>query len=114
MIKSSFKRNDAGQILSFEVSGHAEAGPYGSDLVCAAVSALTISTVNGINALAGFEPIVETNEAEGGYLYVEMIEHTNQEQTNIAQILLENLLLGLQAVEQEHNEFIQVKTINEK
>jgi uncharacterized protein YsxB (DUF464 family) len=114
MIKSSFKRNDAGQILSFEVSGHAEAGPYGSDLVCAAVSALTISTVNGINALAGFEPIVETNEAEGGYLYVEMIENANQEQTNIAQILLENLLLGLQAVEQEHDEFIQVKTINEK
>ncbi|MCA5012418.1 MULTISPECIES: ribosomal-processing cysteine protease Prp [unclassified Enterococcus] len=114
MIKSSFKRNDAGQIISFEVTGHAESGPYGSDIVCAAVSALTISTVNGIDALAGFEPIVETNEAEGGYLYVEMSSKANQEQTNIAQILLENLLLGLQAVEQENLEFIQVKTINKK
>ncbi|MFD1900438.1 ribosomal-processing cysteine protease Prp [Enterococcus termitis] len=114
MIKSSFKRNDAGQIVSFEVTGHAEAGPYGSDVVCAAVSALTISTVNGIDALAGFEPIVETNDDEGGYLYVEVLSNANQEQTNIAQILLENLLLGLQAVEQENLEFIQVKTINEK
>jgi uncharacterized protein YsxB (DUF464 family) len=113
MIKSSFKRNDAGQIVSFEVTGHAEAGPYGSDVVCAAVSALTISTVNGIDALAGFEPIVETNDDEGGYLYVEVLSNANQEQTNIAQILLENLLLGLQAVEQENLEFIQVKTINE-
>ncbi|KAF9404136.1 hypothetical protein HW555_014497, partial [Spodoptera exigua] len=67
MIKSSFKRNDAGHIVSFEVTGHAESGPYGSDVVCAAVSALTISTVNGIDALAGFEPIVETNEDESGY-----------------------------------------------
>ncbi|WP_429950281.1 hypothetical protein IGJ55_000743 [Enterococcus sp. AZ170] len=114
MIKSSFKRNDSGQIVSFEVSGHAESGPYGSDIVCAAVSALTISTVNGIDALAGFEPIVETNEDEGGYLYVEVISKANQEQTNIAQILLENLLLGLQAVERENLDFIQVKTINEK
>lgn len=114
MIKSSFKRNDAGHIVSFEVTGHAEAGPYGSDVVCAAVSALTISTVNGIDALAGFEPIVETNEDESGYLYVEILSKINQEQTNIAQILLENLLLGLQAIEQENLEFIQVKTINEK
>ncbi|MDA9472293.1 ribosomal-processing cysteine protease Prp [Enterococcus sp. 5H] len=114
MIKSSFKRNDAGQIVSFEITGHAESGPYGSDVICAAVSALAISTVNGIDALAGFEPIVETNEDESGYLYVEILSKINQEQTNIAQILLENLLLGLQAIEQENLEFIQVKTINEK
>ena len=35
-------------------------------IVCAGVSALAISTVNGIASLAGFEPIVEMNEEEGG------------------------------------------------
>ena len=114
MIKGSFKRNDAGHIVSFELSGHAEAGPYGSDIVCAAVSALAISTVNGIEALAGFEPIIETNEDEGGYLYVEVVSKINQEQKNIAQILFENLLLGLQSIETENIEFIQIKTITEK
>ena len=73
MIKGSFKRTGSGRIVSFELTGHAEAGPYGSDVVCAAVSALAISTVNGIDALAGFEPIVEVDDVEGGYLYVEML-----------------------------------------
>lgn len=110
MIKSSFNRNIAGQISSFEVSGHANAGPFGSDIVCAAVSALTISTVNGIDALAGFAPIVETNEDESGYLYVELLSAINQEQMNIAQILVENLLLGLQAIEKENFDFLEVNT----
>lgn len=114
MIEGSFNRNDSGQLISFEITGHAEAGPYGSDVVCAAVSALAISTVNGIDALAGFEPIVEMNETEGGYLYVEMLSSLNQEQTNIAQILLENLLLGVQSIEQDNSDFIRIKTINKK
>ena len=114
MIKGTFKRNDAGQIVSFTLTGHADAGPYGSDIVCAGVSALAISTVNGIASLAGFEPIVEVDDVEGGYLYVEMLTTVNQEQKNIAQILLENLLLGLQSIENENTEFIQIKTITEK
>ncbi len=81
MIKGSFKRTGSGRIVSFELTGHAEAGPYGSDVVCAAVSALAISTVNGIDALAGFEPIVEVDYVEGGYLYVEMLTTVNQSET---------------------------------
>lgn len=111
MITSSFKRNRAGHIVSFEVSGHADAGPYGRDIVCAAVSALTINTVNGIEALAGFIPVVEVNQSQGGYLYAEIISNPTQEQLNIAQILLENLLLGLQNIQQEHHDHILVKTI---
>ncbi|MDK7980019.1 ribosomal-processing cysteine protease Prp, partial [Enterococcus faecalis] len=53
-------------------------------------------------------------DVEGGYLYVEMLTTVNQEQKNIAQILLENLLLGLQSIENENTEFIQIKTITEK
>ncbi|EOH52113.1 hypothetical protein UA3_02695 [Enterococcus faecium EnGen0263] len=114
MIKGTFKRNDAGQIVSFTLTGHADAGPYGSDIVCAGVSALAISTVNGIASLAGFEPIVEMNEEEGGYLYTEVASGMTQEQNNIAEILLENLLLGLQSIEAENSEYIQIKTINDK
>lgn len=112
MIKGTFKRNDSGRIVSFQLTGHAESGEYGHDLVCAAVSALSISTVNGIDALAGVTPLVDANETEGGYLYVEVASQLTQEQMNIEQILLENLLLGLQAVEEEHEQYIQVKTTN--
>ena len=30
MIKGSFKRTGSGRIVSFELTGHAEAGPYGA------------------------------------------------------------------------------------
>ena len=45
MIKGTFKRNDSGRIVSFELTGHAQAGEYGKDIVCAAASALAISAV---------------------------------------------------------------------
>lgn len=110
MIIGTFKRNDSGRIVSFELTGHAQAGEYGKDIVCAAASALAISAVNGIDALAGVTPIVTANNEAGGYLQVEIVSGLTQEQTNITQILLENLLIGLQSVQEEYNEYIQIKT----
>ncbi len=110
MIKGTLKRNNSGRIVSYEITGHANAGEYGNDIVCAAVSALAISTVNGIEALAGIQPILEANHEEGGYLYVEVPTEMTQEQMNIVQILIENLLLGLQAVQEENSEYIQINT----
>ncbi|MGC3164794.1 ribosomal-processing cysteine protease Prp, partial [Enterococcus faecium] len=69
-------------MVSFTLSGHADAGPYGSDMVCAGVSALAISTVNGIASIAGFERFVELNEEEGGYLYTEVTSGMTLEQNN--------------------------------
>ncbi|MBP1045423.1 ribosomal-processing cysteine protease Prp [Enterococcus sp. BWM-S5] len=112
MIKGSFKRNEAGMIVSFELSGHAMAAEHGEDIICAAVSILAFNTVNGIEALAGFQPIVDMDEVEEGYMYVETIFDVNQEQTNISQILLESLLIGLQGIEEEHSAFIQIITEN--
>lgn len=113
MIKGTFKRGASGRIKEFILTGHAEAGPYGSDIVCAAVSALAISAVNGIDSLAGFAPKIETNDTEGGYLQVEMVDNITAEQRNIAQILLENLLLGLQATQAEYPDFVEIKTDNQ-
>lgn len=43
-----------------------------------------------------------------------LVSGLTQEQTNIEQILLENLLLGLQSIEKEQSEYIQISTIIEK
>ncbi|OJG40338.1 hypothetical protein RV02_GL002471 [Enterococcus gilvus] len=112
LIKGTFTRNHAGQISEFTLTGHAEAGPYGSDIVCSAVSALAISTVNSLDALAGVIPNIETNDDEGGYLHVvlNLDDSMTQEQMNISQILLEHLLLGLQSIETEYLDFMEVQT----
>ncbi|MGX7195626.1 ribosomal-processing cysteine protease Prp [Enterococcus olivae] len=111
MIKGTFTRNASGHIVSYEITGHAYAGEFGSDIVCAAVSVLAISTVNGIDALAGVEPIIDEVDEEAGYLYVAVPAELTQEQTNIIQILLENLLLGLQAVQEGNSDHIQIETL---
>ena len=109
MIKGTFKRDSQGHLVSFALCGHAESGPYGQDIVCAAVSALAISTVNGIEALAGFAPEVVTDEKNGGYLAMSLLENINGEQLNISQILLENLVLGLQSVAETNGKFFSIK-----
>ncbi|MDN3536947.1 ribosomal-processing cysteine protease Prp [Limosilactobacillus fermentum] len=38
------------------MTGHAESGPDGQDIVCAAVSALTITTVNGLERVLKKKP----------------------------------------------------------
>lgn len=113
MIKGTFRRDQEGHLTSFVLTGHAGSGPYGSDIVCAAVSALSISTVNGLEALGGFIPEVVVDNEEGGYLSVALTDAINGEQLNISQILLENLLLGLQSIEKENKKYLTVKTITE-
>ncbi|MDN6640320.1 MAG: ribosomal-processing cysteine protease Prp [Tetragenococcus sp.] len=111
MIKGTFKRDESGRIRSYQVTGHADAGEYGYDIVCAAVSVLATSTVNGIDSLAGIQPVVKADEENGGYLYVEVPSTNTQEQSNIIQILLENLLLGMQSIQEQYSDYVQLETI---
>ena len=53
MIKGSFKRTGSSRIVSFELTGHAEAGPWWQRCGLRGSFTLAISTVNGIDALAG-------------------------------------------------------------
>ena len=112
MIKGTFKRDATDKIVAYEISGHANAGEYGSDIVCAAVSVLVISTANGIDALAKIQPIIDVDNEAGGYFYLEMPTELTAEQDKVAQILLENLWLGLQAVQEENSKYIQIETLS--
>src|SRR5699024_11963242 len=59
------------EISAFTISGHANSGPYGYDLVCAAVSAVTFGAVNAVLELAKIN--LEIDQAgEGGYLAVNL------------------------------------------
>lgn len=103
MISILFTVDSQKNIQSFTCSGHAGSGPYGSDIVCAAVSALTISTVNGMEALAHLTPKVEIDVVEGGYLSVEL-----NDSNTTAQILLQNLYLALRQLQEENETYIDL------
>ena len=59
MIQAVFERAEDGELRSAEITGHAESGEYGLDVVCASVSTLAINFINSIEKFAGYEPILE-------------------------------------------------------
>lgn len=109
MIQVTVFRKD-NRISSFELSGHADSGPYGYDLVCAGVSAVSIGTVNAVIELCEIEPAIEQGE-EGGYLRVVLPDGLSREISEKAQILFEGMLVSLKSIELEYSEFIKITTI---
>ncbi|ELK45712.1 ribosomal-processing cysteine protease Prp [Halobacillus sp. ACCC02827] len=96
-----------GSITGFEVSGHAESGPYGHDLVCAAVSAVTFGAVNAVISLCEFEPAVEQG-GEGGYLKITLPGNMDESVHSKAQTLLEGMLVSLETIENEYAQYIKI------
>lgn len=106
MIRAVVSRRDAKIIDAFEITGHADSGEYGQDIVCAAVSVLTINTVNSLTVIAKIDPEVEMDKENGGLMKVKL---PNSELTNPnGQLLLESLVLGLQSIEQNYQDYIKL------
>lgn len=109
MINIKFTRKNH-QITRFVITGHAFNGETAHDIVCAGVSSLAITTVNSLESLAHFQPLVEVDEVEGGFLDCEILSDLTDKQSEIAQILLQNLENGVKAIadEAEYSSFIKV------
>lgn len=99
------KKND--EYIAIEIAGHAQSGPYGFDLVCAGVSAVTFGAVNALFEIGGFTPIVEQAD-KGGYLYVELPDDLTADQMMKSQIIFETMMISLQTIERQYRQFIQI------
>ncbi|MFC2948477.1 ribosomal-processing cysteine protease Prp [Virgibacillus sediminis] len=101
-----FRSNN--QIESFELSGHADSGPYGYDLVCAGVSAVSIGAVNAVMELCETDLEIEQG-GEGGYLHVEIPRSLKGEKREKAMLLFEGMLVSLKSIEAEYGQFIRLE-----
>lgn len=111
MIYAKFNQKK-GLINQFILTGHAGSGPYGYDLVCAAVSALAIGATNNLYQLISVEPVVETKADEGGFLRVSLPDNLDEQQKDYSELLLQSLYYSLLDIEEEYGEFISVDNIN--
>ncbi|TQS74679.1 ribosomal-processing cysteine protease Prp [Ornithinibacillus gellani] len=107
MIKVEVRYNGR-YVEAFEISGHAKSGPYGYDLVCAAVSAVSFGAVNAVAELCQFTPIIQQGR-EGGYLSVEIPSQVDDHIKDKASLLLEGMVISLETIEREYNRFIQIR-----
>ncbi len=88
-----FKSN--GSYKGFTCTGHAGFAAFGKDIVCAAVSALVINTVNAVQTLAEEKTDVSTKDG--------VIEcHFPDEANDKTRLLMDAMVLGLRDIERNY------------
>ena len=91
------------KISRFLMQDHAGYAESGSDIICAAASALAQNTVNSIEQFTDDAFTVDVDEVSGG-LDVRLEPGYSKE----TELLLNSLILGLQGIEEEYMEYIDV------
>ncbi|MCM1189024.1 MAG: ribosomal-processing cysteine protease Prp [bacterium] len=99
-------KDRAGAYRGFYCMGHAGYAKRGNpDVLCAAVSALTIGTVNSLEELAGEKLKISQNE-ETGFLRCDF-ESRLQERSSF---LMDSMVFSLENISREYGEkYLQVK-----
>jgi hypothetical protein len=98
MIKATFYRDSKKNYMGFTVSGHAGYAESGKDIICAAVSALTINTVNSVEKFTDNRYSVVQDEA--GSIKFKFDEKSDEN----GQLLLSSLSLGLTELAKEYGD----------
>ena len=97
-IKVSKEGNNIKNII---ITGHANYSEYGKDIVCAAVSATVLTTLNGIIAID--DSILEVDSKHD-----KMIININKDE-DISQILINNMINCLQELVIEYPKNIKIE-----
>ena len=103
MIKISIYQNEEAVITGFKLLGHAGYADHGEDIVCAAVSALVINTINSIEQFTSDVFEYDADEESG------MIEFCiTSPISDESKLLLNSLFLGLSGIQEDYGqEFIK-------
>lgn len=100
MIKVNIQKK--GDVINkISITGHSGYQEAGSDIVCASVSSICITTVNAIIRMES--GVIEYDEKEG-YLTVDIKKHTT-----VIDILIENMLELLSELEEDYKKYIKIE-----
>lgn len=103
MINARFNKK-CNKLVSVKLSGHAKASDDGYDMVCSAVSAVSLTIANGITDILNVKPKIGLKD---GFLSLDLNLLSDEEIDN-CQILLETMLLGLKNIEINYSDYIKV------
>lgn len=104
MVNASFKR-ESGSIVSVNLNGHAGFADEGYDMVCSAVSAVSLTIANGITEVLKVNPKISVKD---GFLNIDL-KYLSKEDKDRCQILLETMLIGLKSIEMNYRDYISVE-----
>ncbi|MDD7739705.1 MAG: ribosomal-processing cysteine protease Prp [Fusicatenibacter sp.] len=84
-----------GEYVSVESIGHAEYAEEGQDIICAAVSALIVNTVNSVETFTKDRILSESGD---GYVYFSFPDGYSKD----TELLVKSLLLGLGSIRRDY------------
>ena len=87
---------EQGAVVGFHVSGHANQGAYGEDLVCAAVSAIVQTAILGIREVLNITAGVSIEEGQTTCI---LEKGVTKEQQAKASIVFDTMMLGLKSIQ---------------
>jgi uncharacterized protein YsxB (DUF464 family) len=93
MTRIVIKKTKAGDFAGFTCEGHAGSADKGHDIVCAAISVLTINTVNSLDILA--KEAMEVKKDEQGAVISVAFQGKPSEQSRL---LMDSYVLGISEV----------------
>jgi len=93
MTKITIKKTETGDYAGFVCEGHAGYADKGEDIICAAISILTINTENSLDLLAK-EPLEITQDEENGVISVMFMQTPNEQ----SRLLMESYILGISEI----------------
>ncbi|MCI8674118.1 MAG: ribosomal-processing cysteine protease Prp [Lachnospiraceae bacterium] len=97
MIHIKFYLDADRRYKGFAIKGHAGYAAYGSDIICAAVSALSTNTVNSLETFSS-DRIETRTEEKLGALYLRLVTRADE----TSQLLIKSLALGLESIRGEY------------
>jgi uncharacterized protein YsxB (DUF464 family) len=87
------QKTESGDFAGFTCEGHADYKYKGDDIVCAAISVLTINTINSLEVLVK-EPMEVSKNEESGLISVRFTQKLSEQ----GRLLIESYILGLSEV----------------
>lgn len=107
MITVQVKRRADESIYEIKIRGHAGSAEYGQDLVCAAVSAISLGTVNAIEMVLRIA--LPAKQGKSGFLHVNVPDEYEPEMAEKVQLLLEGMIASLRAVEMSNGKYVRIQ-----
>ena len=104
MTKVTLFRSE-GRAVGFEAVGHAGDAPEGENIVCAAVSAITQTAIEGLSGYLGIKGAMSIAEAQ---LYYMLPDDISNEAWHDAETILETMAWGLRSIAETNGDYIRI------
>ena len=108
MVLVVVKRDREGEPVGFSCVGHAGYAEKGADVICAGISALTMSTVLALGKLTNLRLKIKKNAAKG---LLECNWSNIPKEMQCAGLIIQVMLIGLQDIEAQYPDYLKVSEV---